>query len=150
VRRKAALVIFLALLCFILGLVTALYFPIPARVGAIVTKLLKGKIRPFSVKRKFREIIAYVTDRKAGPTVDGNVTYLGQYASRVSYGLITMQLPEHHPAGSPIDATAIKKSNQFHIPRFLNSFETMLKNLWSFGFMVTGFHFRSAHRIAPK
>ena len=67
-RRKAAIV-FLALLCFTLGLVTAFYFPIPARVGAVVTKLLQGKIRPFSVKRNFNEIIAYVTDRKAGPTV---------------------------------------------------------------------------------
>ena len=107
-RRKAA-ILFLALLCFTLGLVTAFYFPIPARVGAVVTKLLQGKIRPFAVKRNFNEIIAYVTDRKAGPTVDGNVTYLGQYAGQVSYGLITVQVPEHHPAGSPIDAAAIKK-----------------------------------------
>jgi hypothetical protein len=90
VRRKAA-ILFLALLCLTLGLITAFYFPIPAGVGAVVTKLLQGKIRPFSVKRNFREIIAYVTDRKAGPTVDGNVTYLGQYAGKVSYRLITVQ-----------------------------------------------------------
>ena len=100
-RRKAALVIFLALLCYLIGLVTALYFPILAQFGAVVTKLLQGKIRPFTVKRNFNEIIGYVTDRKAGPTVDGNVTYLGQYAGEPSYGLITVQVPEHHPAGSP-------------------------------------------------
>ena len=117
-RRKAAIV-FLALLCFTLGLVTAFYFPIPARVGAVVTKLLQGKIRPFAVKRNFNEIIAYVTDRKAGPTVDGNVTYLGQYGGQVSYGLITVQVPEHHPAGSPIDATAIKKVESIAYPAFL-------------------------------
>ena len=93
-RRKAALVIFLALLCYLIGLVTALYFP-------ILAQLLQGKIRPFTVKRNFNEIIGYVTDRKAGPTVDGNVTYLGQYAGEPSYGLITVQVPEHHPAGSP-------------------------------------------------
>ena len=96
-RRKAALVFFLALLCFILGLVTALYLPIPVQVGAVVTKLLQGKIRPFAVKRNFNEIIGYVTDRKAGPTVDGTVTYLGQYAGQTSYGLITVQVPAASP-----------------------------------------------------
>ena len=90
-RRTAALVLFLALLCYILGLVTAFYFPIPAQFGAVLTKLLQGKIRPFVVKRNFNEIIGYVTDRKAGPTVDGNVTYLGQYAGQPSYGLITVR-----------------------------------------------------------
>jgi hypothetical protein len=88
----------------------ALYFPIPAQVGAVVTKLLQDKIRPFAVKRNFNEIIGYVTDRKAGPTVDGNATYLGQYAGQPSYGLITVQVPQHHPAGSPIDPSANQES----------------------------------------
>jgi len=100
-------------------LVTAFYFPIPAQFGAVLTKLLQGKIRPFVVKRNFNEIIGYVTDRKAGPTVDGNVTYLGQYAGRPSYGLITVQVPQHHPAGSPIDASAIKKVESIPYPAFL-------------------------------
>ena len=118
-RRNVALVLFLALLSYILGLVTAFYFPIPAQMGALVTKLLQGKIRPFAVKRNFNEIIGYVTDRKAGPTVDGNVTYLGQYAGQTSYGLITVQVPQHHPAGSPIDPSAIKKVESIPYPAFL-------------------------------
>ena len=118
-RRKTALVLFLALLCFILGLITALYFPIPAHLGAVVTQLLQGKIRPFAVKRNFSETIGYVTDRKPGPTVDGNVTYLGQYAGQLSYGLITVQVPQHHPAGSPIDPGAIKKVESMPYPAFL-------------------------------
>ena len=118
-RKKAALVLFLALLCFILGLITALYFPIPAHLGAAVTQLLQGKIRPFAVKRNFSETIAYVTDRKPGPTVDGNVTYLGQYAGQLSYGLITVQIPQHHPAGSPIDPGTIKKVETMPYPAFL-------------------------------
>jgi hypothetical protein len=69
VRRNVALVLFLALLCYILGLVTALYLPIPAHVGAVVTKLLQGKIRPFAVARNFNEIIGYVTDN-AGYGID--------------------------------------------------------------------------------
>ena len=117
--RKTALVLFLALLCFILGLITALYFPIPAHLGAVVTQLLQGKIRPFAVKRNFSETIGYVTDRKPGPTVDGNVTYLGQYAGQLSYGLITVQVPQHHPAGSPIDPGAIKKVESMPYPAFL-------------------------------
>ena len=117
--RKTALVLFLALLCFILGLITALYFPIPAHLGAVVTQLLQGKIRPFAVKRNFSETIGYVTDRKPGPTVDGNVTYLGQYAGQLSYGLITVQVPQHHPAGSPIDPAAIKKVESMPYPAFL-------------------------------
>ncbi len=84
-----------------------------------MTKLLKGKIRPFTVKRNFNEIIGYVTDRKQGPAVDGNVTYLGQYAGQTSYGLITVQVPQHHPAGSPVDASTIKKVESILYPAFL-------------------------------
>ena len=138
-RRKAAIV-FLALLCFTLGLVTAFYFPIPARVGAVVIKLLQGKIRPFAVKRNFKEIIAYVTDRKAGPTVDGNATYLAQYAAQVSYGLITVQVPEHHPAGSPIDATAIKKVESIPYATFLKFLQGQSEKplvIWIHGYRLS-------------
>ena len=87
VRKKAAIVLLLALLCYILGLVTAFYFPIPAHVGAVLTTVLRGKIRPFVVKRNFSETIGYVTDRKVGPLLDGNVTFLGEYAGQASYGV---------------------------------------------------------------
>jgi len=139
VRRKAA-ILFLALLCFTVGLVTAFYFPIPARVGAIATKLLQGKIRPFAVKRNFKEIIAYVTDRKAGPTVDGNATYVGQYAGQVSYGVITVQVPEHHPAGSPIDATAIKKVESIPYAAFLKLLQDQSEKplvIWIHGYRLS-------------
>ena len=138
-RRKAA-ILFLALLCFTVGLVTAFYFPIPARVGAIATKLLQGKIRPFAVKRNFKEIIAYVTDRKAGPTVDGNATYVGQYAGQVSYGVITVQVPEHHPAGSPIDATAIKKVESIPYAAFLKLLQDQSEKplvIWIHGYRLS-------------
>ena len=138
-RRKAA-ILFLALLCFTVGLVTAFYFPIPARVGAIATKLLQGKIRPFAVKRNFKEIIAYVTDRKAGPTVDGNATYVGQYAGWVSYGVITVQIPEHHPAGSPIDATAIKKVESIPYAAFLKLLQDQSEKplvIWIHGYRLS-------------
>jgi len=139
VRRKAA-ILFLALLCFTVGLVTAFYFPIPARVGAIATKLLQGKIRPFAVKRNFKEIIAYVTDRKAGPTVDGNATYVGQYAGRVSYGVITVQVPEHHPSGSPIDAAAIKKVESIPYAAFLKLLQDQSEKplvIWIHGYRLS-------------
>jgi len=139
VRRKAA-ILFLALLCFTVGLVTAFYFPIPARVGAIATKLLQGKIRPFAVKRNFKEIIAYVTDRKAGPTVDGNATYVGQYAGQVSYGVITVQVPEHHPSGSPIDATAIKKVESIPYAAFLKLLQDQSEKplvIWIHGYRLS-------------
>ena len=138
-RRKAAIV-FLALLCFTVGLVTAFYFPIPARVEAIATKLLQGKIRPFAVKRNFKEIIAYVTDRKAGPTVDGNATYVGQYAGQASYGVITVQVPEHHPAGSPIDATAIKKVESIPYAAFLKLLQDQSEKplvIWIHGYRLS-------------
>jgi esterase/lipase superfamily enzyme len=139
VRRKAA-ILFLALLCFTVGLVTAFYFPIPARVGAIATKLLQGKIRPFAVKRNFKEIIAYVTDRKAGPTVDGNATYVGQYAGQVSYGVITVQVPEHHPSGSPIDAAAIKKVESIPYAAFLKLLQDQSEKplvIWIHGYRLS-------------
>src|SRR4029078_11892017 len=92
---------------------------ITAPLCALVAQLLQGKIRPLAVKRNFSETIGYVTDRKPGPTVDGNVTYLGQYAGQLSYGLITGQVPQHHPAGSPIDPAAIKKVESMPYPAFL-------------------------------
>jgi esterase/lipase superfamily enzyme len=119
VRKKAALLILLALLCYVLGFVTAFYFPVPLHLGAVLTTLLQGKIRPFIVKRNFNETIGYVTDRKKGPPLDGNVTYVGEYAGEVSYGLVNVQIPQHHPAGAPIDARAIKKVESIPYPAFL-------------------------------
>jgi esterase/lipase superfamily enzyme len=140
VRKKVVTVLLLALLCYILGLLNALYFPIPAQFGAVLTRLLQGKIRPFSVQRNFKEIIGYVTDRKAGATVDGNVTYLGQYAGQPSYGLITVQVPQHHPAGSPIDATAIKKVESIPYPAFLKFLQDQSAKplvLWIHGYRLS-------------
>ena len=117
-RKKAAIILLLVALCYILGLVTASYFPVSADVGAVLTKLLQGKVRPFMVKRNFNETIGYVTDRKAGPPADGNVTYLGEYAGQVSYGLMNVQLPGDQPAGSPVTTGAIKKVESIPYPTF--------------------------------
>ena len=57
------------------------------------------------VSRNFNETIGYVTDRKAGPLAGGNVTYLGEYAGQASYGLINVEVPQHHPSSSPIDGS---------------------------------------------
>ena len=46
---------------------------------------------------------------KQGLSRDGNVTYLGEYAGQASYGLIDVQVPQHHPFSSPIDGSAIKQ-----------------------------------------
>ena len=118
-RKRAALVVLLAALCYTLGLVTAFYFPIPTHIGAVLTKLLQGSVRPFSVSRNFKETIGYVTDRKAGPLADGNVTYLSEYAGQASYGLINVQVPQHHPFSSPIVTSAIKKVDSISYPAFL-------------------------------
>jgi hypothetical protein len=130
VRKKATHVLLLVILCYVLGLVTASYFPIPAHFGAVLTTLLHGKIRPFVVKRNFNETIGYVTDRKAGPAVDGNASYLGEYAGQPSYGLITIQVPQHYPAGSPLDVTAIRKVESIPYPAFSNFFKIRLQNRW--------------------
>ena len=71
------------------------------------------------VSRNFNETIGYVTDRKAGPLADGNVTYLSEYAGQASYGLINVQVPQHHPFSSPIDSSAIKKVDSIPYPAFL-------------------------------
>jgi Uncharacterized protein conserved in bacteria len=63
--------------------------------------------------------MSYVTDRKAGPLADGNATYLGEYAGQVSYGLVDVQVPQHHPAGSALDSGAIKKVESIPCPAFL-------------------------------
>src|SRR5437899_3923113 len=140
VRKKAAIVLLLALLCYILGLVTAFYLPIPAQVGAVLTTLLRGKIRPFVVKRNLSETIGYVTDRKVGPLLDDNVTFLGEYAGQASYGLITVQVPQHHPAGSPLDAHAIKKVESIPYPAFLKFLQDQSTKplvLWIHGYRLS-------------
>ena len=118
-RKKTALVVLLAALCYILGSVTAVYFPIPTHLGAGLTRLLQGRVRPFMVSRNFNETIGYVTDRKAGPLTDGNVTYLSEYAGQPSYGLINVQVPQYHPFSSPIDGGAIKKVESIPYSAFL-------------------------------
>ena len=74
------------------------------------------------VSRNFNETIGYVTDRKAGSVVDGNVTYLGEYAGQASYGMINVEVPQHHPFSSAIDGSAIKKVDSIPIRRFSSSF----------------------------
>ena len=83
--KKTTLVLFLVTVCYALGLVTASYLPIPANVGAVLTRLLQGRVRPFSVSRNFSETIGYVTDRKAGPLADGNVTYPAEKGHLLMY-----------------------------------------------------------------
>jgi esterase/lipase superfamily enzyme len=140
VRKRAGLVVLLAALCFLLGLVTASYFPIPAHVGLALTKLLQARVRPFSVSRNFNETIGYVTDRKAGPPADGNVTYLSEYAGQVSYGLVKIQVPLHDRAGSPLDAGAIKKVESLPYPAFLEFLQAHSGKplvIWIHGYQAT-------------
>jgi esterase/lipase superfamily enzyme len=140
VRKKTVLVVLLAALCFILGLVTAFYFPIPAHLGAGLTRLLQGKVRPFSVSRNFNETIGYVTDRKPGPLADGNVTYLSEYAGQVSYGLVKVQVQLNDHAGSPLDAGTIKKVESLPYPAFLEFLQAHSGKplvIWIHGYQAT-------------
>jgi hypothetical protein len=108
--RKTAVVVLLITLCYILGLVTASYLTRhTAHLGAILTKLLHGKVSPLVVRRNFNETIYYATDRKEGPRTNGNINYAGDYAGQVSYGLIKLQIPEDRLAGSEISDDVIKK-----------------------------------------
>ena len=139
-RKKTVLVVLLAALCFILGLVTAFYFPIPAHLGAGLTRLLQGKVRPFSVSRNFNETIGYVTDRKPGPLADGNVTYLSEYAGQVSYGLVKVQVQLNDHAGSPLDAGTIKKVESRPYPAFLEFLQAHSGKplvIWIHGYQAT-------------
>jgi esterase/lipase superfamily enzyme len=105
-----------------------------------LTTLLQGKIRPFVVKRNFSETIGYVTDRKTGPALNGNVSYLGEYAGQPSYGLITVQVPQHYPAGSPLDSTAIKKVESLPYPAFLKFLQDQAAKplvIWIHGYRLS-------------
>jgi hypothetical protein len=83
VRKKTALVVLVAALCYILGLLTAFYFPIPAHLGAALTRLLQGTVRPVMVSRNFNETIGYVTDRKAGSLADGTLRTMANTRDRL-------------------------------------------------------------------
>jgi len=147
VRKRAALVVLLAALCYTLGLVTAFYFPIPTHIGAVLTKLLQGSVRPFSVSRNFKETIGYVTDRKAGHLANGNVTYLGEDAGQVSYGLTKVQVPQHDRAGAPLDLSAIKTVESVPYPAFLKFLQTQSGKplvIWIHGYQAT-FLLSTAH-----
>jgi len=140
VRKKTAFVVLLAALCFILGLVTASYFPIPSHLGAGLTRLLQGRVRPFTVSRNFNETIGYVTDRKAGPLAEGNVTYLSEYARKLSYGLVKVQVSEHERAGSPLGTGAIKKVESIPYPAFLEFLQSQSGKplvIWIHGYQAT-------------
>jgi esterase/lipase superfamily enzyme len=140
VWKKPALVLFLVTVCYALGLITASYFPIPAHVGAVLTRLLQGRVRLFSVSRNFNETIGYVTDRKPGSLADGNVTYLGEYAGQVSYGLVKIQVPLHDRAGSPLDVGAIKKVESVPYLAFLEFLQSHSGKplvVWIHGYQAT-------------
>jgi esterase/lipase superfamily enzyme len=120
VRKKAVVVLLLVVLCYILGLVTAFYFTRHgAYLGTALTRLLRGKVKPFVVRRNFNETIYYVTDRKEGPRSNGNATYVSDYAGQVSYGSIKLQIPEDRVAGSQINDDAIRKVESIPYENFI-------------------------------
>ena len=109
-RKKAAVIFCLVAFCYALALLSGFYFPVkPVYLGAVLTRVLNGKVRPLVVSRNFNETICYVTDRKEGPRVGDNGTYIGEYAGRVSYGLITVQVPHDRAVGSPLTSAVIRK-----------------------------------------
>ena len=123
-RKKAVVVTLLVVLCFILGSVTASYLiSDDAHLGAVLTRLLHGKVQPLVVRRNFNETIYYATDRKEGPSSNGNATYIGDYAGQVSYGLIKLQIPENRVAGSEIGDDVIKKVRPIPYDNFVKSLQ---------------------------
>ena len=138
--KKAALIFLLPALCFVLGIATAFYFPIPLHLGALLTKLLHGTVRPFAVNRNSSETIGYVTDRKEGPVTDGNATYLGESSGRLCYGLVKVQIPQNQPAGSPLDTSIIKKVEAMPYPAFLKRLQNQSAKpvvIWIHGYRLS-------------
>jgi esterase/lipase superfamily enzyme len=124
VRKKAVVVLLLVVLCYILGLVTTSHLiSDDAHLGAVLTRLLHGKVQPLVVRRNFNETIYYATDRKEGPRSRGNATYVGDYAGQVSYGLIKLQIPENRVAGSEISDDVIKKVEPIPYDNFVKSLQ---------------------------
>jgi esterase/lipase superfamily enzyme len=124
VRKTIAVVFLLILLSYILGLVSGFYLPTEAaHLSAGLTRLLRGKVRPLLVRRSFNETICYVTDRKEAPQVNGNTSYLGQYASQVSYGLVKVQVPDDRHVGSALNSYGIKKVESMSSPEFVKSLQ---------------------------
>ena len=124
VRKNAVVVLLLVALCYLLGLVTASHFTRHgAHLGAVVTRLLHGKVMPLVVRRNFNETIYYATDRKEGPRTNGNINYVGDYAGQVSYGLIKLQIPEDRLAGSEIDDDVIKKVESIPYEKLVKSLQ---------------------------
>lgn len=122
--RKTAVILLLVTLCYILGLVTASYLTRhSAHLGAVLTKLLNGKVSPLVVRRNFNETIYYATDRKEAPRTNGNINYAGDYAGQVSYGLIKLQIPEDRLAGSEISDDVIKKVESIPHEDFVKSLQ---------------------------
>jgi len=120
VRKNAVVVLLLVALCYILGLVTASYFTRNgAQLGTALTRLLHGKVQPFVVRRNFNQTIYYVTDRKEGPRINGNATYVSDYAGQVSYGFIKVQIPEDRLAGSQINDDVIRKVESIPYENFI-------------------------------
>jgi esterase/lipase superfamily enzyme len=136
--RKTAVVVLLITLCYILGLVTASYLTRhTAHLGAILTKLLHGKVSPLVVRRNFNETIYYATDRKEGPRTNGNINYAGDYAGQVSYGLIKLQIPEDRLAGSEISDDVIKKVESIPYEDFVKSLQDQAEKplvIWIHGY----------------
>lgn len=119
-RKTIAVVFLLILLSYILGLVSGFYLPTEAvHLSAGLTRLLRGKVRPLLVRRSFNETICYVTDRKEAPHVNGNTSYLGQYASQVSYGLVKVQVPDDRHVGSALNSYGIRKVESMSSPEFV-------------------------------
>ncbi len=146
--RRIASIILLVVLCYVLALGSVIYFPIgPGQLGAFLTKLLHGQVRPLKVQKKFNETICYVTDRKMGPRNGDNVSYLGEYAGAPSYGRINVQIPNDHSLASPLGSDAVKKVEPLSSQDFVSVLQSQAAKpliVWIHGYRAS-FNKSTAH-----
>jgi Uncharacterized protein conserved in bacteria len=70
----------------------------------------------------------------------GTSLILANTRAEPSYGLITVQVPQHHPAGSLIDASAIKKVESIPYPAFLKFLQEQSEKplvIWIHGYRLS-------------
>jgi hypothetical protein len=151
VRKKAAIVLLLVALCYILGLVSAFYLPIrTVHLDGVLVRLLGGKVPPFAAKRTFKETLWYVTDRKEDHSSRGKVRYLGEYSGDVSHGRIKVEIPEDRELGSLVGASAIKNVEPISPAQFVKSLQQQSAKpviIWIHGYKTS---FNNTITTAPR
>jgi len=126
---KKTVIALLIIVAFILGGIFAFYLQTQNFLATgLLSKLIQTPPLYLKVDKQFNSIIYYASDRKQSLNSNGKISYLNEYdAKKISYGFITVKIPNTHAVGEKITVDAIEKVTPLSAESFIEELKHQAK-----------------------